>query len=74
MPGVTRVAQPCSELDLSSSKRGGGAGFSSSLIAGSLVKPTGSCPTAPNHRGREVDLERLVCRGLGVTLWARLRV
>lgn len=68
------MAQPCSELDLSSSKRGGGAGFSSSLIAGSLVKPTGSCPAAPNHRGREVDLERLVCRGLGVTLWARLRV
>ena len=59
--GVTRVAQSSSERDLSSSKRGGGAGFSSSLIAGSLVKRTGP-RFQHHHRRREADLERLVCR------------
>ena len=65
MPGVTCVAQPCSELNLSASKRGEGAGFSSSLITGSLVKSMGPYLAALNHRRQEVDLDRLVCLVLG---------
>lgn len=65
MPGVPCVAQPCSELDLSTSKHGEGAGFSSSLITGSLVKPMGPYSATQNHRGQEADLERVVCLVLG---------
>lgn len=65
VPGVPCVAQPSSELDLSTSKCGEGAGFSSSLITGSLVKSTGPYSAALNHRGQEVDLERVVCLVLG---------